>query len=115
MIYNDLLKSTTSRYIGVVMSKCNDGNCENCNCKESQSLGETRYAFWDGLDKYLNNPELVGTGYTLSLSDPGTKEGYKITFRTDISVFDFFNIFQEYFDGSKLQIDVVYTGEEDLD
>ena len=113
MIYNDLYGSRTSRYIGVKMSKCNDGNCKNCNCKESQSLGETRYAFFEGLERYIDNPAPVGTGYTLILTDPGTEDGYKIGFKTEISIFDFFNIFQEYFDGKKLEVDVLYNEEED--
>jgi hypothetical protein len=95
------------------MSKCNDGNCKNCNCKENQSLGETRYAFFEGLERYIDNPALVGTGYTLILTDPGTEDGYKIGFKTEISIFDFFNIFQEYFDGKKLEVDVLYNEEED--
>jgi len=101
------------------MSKCDkNGNCKNCNCKESQSIGETRYEFWEGLEKYMqtsgNVPDNAGTGYILSLSDPGTKDGYRIAFRTEITVFEFFNLFQEYFDGSRLQIDVVHD-QEDLD
>ena len=101
------------------MSKCNNGNCKNCNCKESQSIGETRYEFFEGLEKYMQEiktpNENVGTGYLLSLSDPGTRDGYKIAFRTEISVFEFFNLFQQYFDGSRLQIDVVYDEEDNLD
>ena len=104
---------------GVNMSKCEkNGNCENCNCKESHSIGETRYAFFEGLEKYMQtsgkDPKIVGTGYTLSLNGPSTDDGYKVVFRTGITSFDFFNLFGEYFNGADLQIDVVYD-EEELD
>jgi len=99
------------------MSDCKNGNCKSCNCKQSQSIGETRYEFFDKLEKFVKEVEEVvtpvGTGYTLSLSDPGTKDGYKISFSRKITVFEFYNLFEEYFDGSNVQIDIV--NEEDLD
>jgi hypothetical protein len=98
--------------MGVNMGKCNKDNCKNCNCKESQSMGETRFEFWGGLERYINNPGVVATGYSLTLTDPGTKEGYKISFSTEISIFDFFNIFQEYFNNKNLEVDIV-SDEED--
>ena len=99
------------------MSDCKNGNCKNCNCKQSQPIGETRYEFFDRLGKFVKKVEEdstpIGTGYTLSLTDPGTKDGYKVSFSTEITVFEFYNLFEEYFDGSRLQINIV--NEEDLD
>lgn len=78
--------------------------CKNCNCghkdsspEEMAGLDGTQFvSFWSALLKPAN----IGKGYQLTLSDPGTQDGYRVKFETDITIFEFFNIYNEYFNGN---------------
>ena len=81
------------------MSKC--GN--NCKCRKDNSDYESTNL--SSLQDAIFGPPEIGQGYTLTLSDVGTNDGYRIKFTTDISVFEFFNLYSEYFDSSSIEID----------
>jgi len=79
---------------------CGSGGCSNCQCNNNTQE----------FLKEVFTPQSVGRGYRLTLTDVGTPDGYSIEFSADITVFDFFNLYSEWFDGS---IDLRYSEDQD--
>jgi hypothetical protein len=96
---------------GENMSKCDkNSSCEKCNCKESQTVGKKDFP----LNSLTKKPSWASSesGYKLTLRSPYNEEGYALSFDTKIDIFQFFNLFQEYFKVSGLKIDITYRDED---
>ena len=61
----------------------------------------------DDVTRYMDSSTRT---YTLTLTDPGTADGYRLSYSADISVFDFFNLMNEFFN---VEVTLDYIGEDE--
>jgi hypothetical protein len=100
-----------SRYMqGTKMSERSCTNCKCGNTPESQAMGETQYKFFSFGELVKEYPT---ENYTVTISSPGTGDGHRIAYRADVSIFDYYNIFQEYFNGSNFELEIEFDSEEE--